>query len=88
LLLHNEKLLITLNDKFLIFNIKDNFEFGTITLEKDIYGLNNLFLISNNHIACTGAIDSDKYIFIFDNDFNCIKELKQKKFNTSTPFAI
>jgi WD40 repeat protein len=87
LLLPNEKLLIASYDKFLILNIKSNFEFDTITLKKRIHELDNLFLISNNHIACTGAIESEKYIFIFDNDFNCIEELKQKKFIAPTPFA-
>jgi hypothetical protein len=88
LLLSNENLLIASYDKFLIFNIKGNFEFETITLEKDIYELNDLFLIFDNHIACTGMMESKKYIFIFDNDFNCIKELKRKEFIAPSAFRI
>jgi hypothetical protein len=86
LLLPNENLLVASYDKFLIFNVGGNFEFDTITL-KDIYKLDSLFLISNNHIACTGVIASKNYIFIFDNDFNCIKEIKQNNFIAPTPFA-
>jgi WD40 repeat protein len=32
-------------------------------------------------------IEREKYISIFDNDFNCIKELKQKEFVVPSPFA-
>jgi hypothetical protein len=85
LLLPNENLLIASYDKSLMFYIKGNFEFDNITLEKDIYELNDLFLISNNHVACTGVIKGEKYIFIFDNNFNCIKEIKLKKCNAPTP---
>jgi hypothetical protein len=87
LLLPNEKLLIASYDKFLIFNIKSNFESDTVKLEKRLYDLDDLFLISNSHIACTGMIGSEKYIAIFDNDFNCIKELKQNKCIAPSPFA-
>jgi hypothetical protein len=54
--LPNENLLIASYDKFLLVNIKGNFEFDTITLEKDVCELDDLSLISNNHIACTGVI--------------------------------
>jgi hypothetical protein len=86
-LLPNEKLLIASYDEFLIFNIKGNFELDTIKLNKRLYELDDLFLISNSHIACTGVMESKKYIFIFNNDFNCIKELKQNKYIAPFPFA-
>jgi hypothetical protein len=85
LLLPNEKLLVAGISKFLIFNINGNFEVDTIKLEKR--ELDDLFLISNNYIACTGMIGSDKYIFIFDNDFNCIKEIRTKQFRVPISFA-